>query len=274
MKTIKHLSLFMLAFLTAVIAIANPVAGFALATSGFGAGALNPDIRERAHKFLTDVMTGTDAVSEALRNKIGADVLREYQAGKLGVFQSPYYFRKEFVTSDRVFIRNTDDMRDGYTNIDKARLEKDQVLILTDLRIQWAQALTSGSPTADSVLYSDQVWDLTSEYAAGTVDLASGVKGAVAVQRIPTKIVNGEFEFNCGPELILADRFSNYFVNNLNGTQTHGNEYPSLRSPKIIKGNTALEFITKIPAGGTWPASTSFFMELSFGGIILRPING
>ncbi|TNE80843.1 MAG: hypothetical protein EP332_06385 [Bacteroidetes bacterium] len=271
-------SLFMMLVAT-VAAIASP-ASLALANAGFGNFIGNS--YERGKIFLDNIINTSVNVGdpgyemyEKLRSKIGKEVIEAYRNGNMSLYPSDLFFRKAVNTAQEEFIKNTDDETYGLRNIDKGRLNKDTVLILTDLSITWAQSLTANGLNPDEVLYSNQVFDLIQNYAVGAGDLdanAAGVQGApIALQRIDTKAVNSQFRLSVGPELILSANFDDFFVKNFTGVEDAGNGYVTLKAPKIVKGDVPLEWLNKWAPNGAWTANTTFYMQIKFGGVMLRP---
>lgn len=227
-----------------------------------------PNMYERGRDFILKMIAERP-------NLFPTDILQQIADGQKTIDTAHYYFRKEIVTSDAQFIKKTDNQVFGLRNFDKGALDKGVFFAFCDMEIGITQVLSSANKTADNVKYSSLMYDNTTTYAAGTVDLNSDEAGnqfaPVAVSRIDDKLVNTEIQFNAGNDVIIkSEPINKYLVNNLNGIAVSGKNIVPQATPKIIAGEKFLDFQLRFPEGGSFTGSTDFFMELNFYGVELR----
>jgi hypothetical protein len=274
----KLFSLLTVMFTVCLAAIGCP--DYALATgSAIGINGLAPALMDRGHLILNELVTFANNPSQAnpyiqsiLFDLQGTEVLENIKKGKMRAYASPYYFRKQYntTTSPENFILSSDKKQNGYTNLEDGRLPKGELLILTKLAFAWHQLASGGSETANQLLYSNLIWNKTSAYAAGSVDLATGVKDAIAVRQISQAIVNAAFTVREENRIIVQGNYSDYFVDNRDGVNVPANAYADVTIPKALVGDRTLKLETSA-SGATFESSTNFYLEVKLGGVVFKP---
>lgn len=238
-----------------------------VATATFGLGAVNGNLFDRAQAYFEFL---------SRNNKLPDQLVTEINQGTKVLEPYAYYVRAKIGVAGRVKVIDTASTikKVGTTNLDRGVIESGTYHIVTDLSVKYGTSDTSNTDPS-MVIYNNFVYDNTTTYAVGTSDVDAGATGAqaaaVAVQRIPTKLYNGEFKLLAGSTLLQEGSMSDMFIQNLNGTGVNGEYAFALRAPKLIEQNQPVSFDIEFPENSANLASDkNHFVELKLIGMRIR----
>lgn len=223
--------------------------GAVVTANAFGIGALNKGIFERGAEYFNYLLDNKPDLFDT-------QFVTDYRKGDKTLKGGTYFVRSKIGIDSVVKVIEPSDVKkkDGYTNLQDGQIEKGTYFVLTDIEVKYGTA-ASGELSAANVLTNSLIHDNTTVAKAGLVDLDSGATGnqfaALAVQRIPTKLVNAEYKLKVGSEVIQEGLMSDFFINNLNGVAVPGNHAVALRACSLIKEGETITFDIYYPAGVT-----------------------
>jgi hypothetical protein len=270
--TLKSIGLVLFAALALLLTnyadASTPESAETVVTATMGLGALKTDVWERGYNFI-DWLIGENEAGR--RNDFESQFLQDLKQGKKSVNAFSYYIRKLVGKDGKVkLIESADKNVEGITNMGEGLLGKGSFLSLTDIFVAYASS-ESVDDKPDMVVYTNHIYDNTTKYVAGTVDLNSTETGnqfmPVAAQAIPTKLINAELTIKNGNDVIIPQMLlSDLLVNNRSGVAMPGNGALALRVPKLISGELITTAEIQYPKNGTITASYNF-IEMKLIGI-------
>ena len=192
----------------------------------------------------------------------------DVRSGKKEFHEADFYIRKKLGggTGIQDLIKETDSLAASITNIDKAKLYKGQDLLL--FGIGMAYAYSAATTTPDTQDYSSNIYKINDVEADAGAGVVAGV--GVPVRYIPVSVVNSEFAFTAGGNLIYKGRTKKFFAEASAGYAAEANDENCvlLKLPKLVKAEALLKM--QLEFGADAPAlANNHFVEVRLSGLYL-----
>ncbi len=189
----------------------------------------------------------------------------DINSGKKEFMLADFYIRKLISSAAGIvdFLKETDTLAPGLSNIDKGKLYQGQDMLLTSIGIAYGYHASVTTPETQD--YSSNIYKIN-DIVADDVLTSLGVP----VRYIPISIVNSEFTLINGGNTIYKSRTKKFFAENTSGLGIEGNDENNvlLPVPKVIHADRAIRMQFEFSANAA-ALSNKNFLEVRLQGLVL-----